>query len=203
MMNKNSNFSHGHAELPAACFSKLDELLEEPAPPLLREHEENPFRNSWEAEAFAMGNLLIKNGFITVHEWVEIFSQEILKAQAKGDPDRGDTYYNHWMNALERILMERGVVDQASLVKQQQLWGLARKNTPHGVALSLDHALNPPEHSHSHDHDHDHHHHEHHHHEHADELDDELLKPLAVSTCDEEVEYMYGEPERLFNVVKL
>jgi nitrile hydratase accessory protein len=156
----------------SVCRSIRDELLEEPAQPLLRDSEENPFRNAWEAEAFAMGNLLIKNGFMTVHEWVEVFSQEIRAAQAKGDPDRGDTYYSHWMNALERIFVERGVVDSGSLRERQRLWGLARKNTPHGVALSLDNALNPP----AHDHDH--------HHEHGEMPPEELLRPVSVTTDD-------------------
>lgn len=133
------------------CISLRDELLNEPAQPLLRDKEGTTFHNSWEAEAFAMGNLLIKSGFMTQAEWVEIFSQEIKAAQAKGDPDRGDTYYSHWMNALERIAIEHNITDRETLAEQQRLWDLAIKNTPHGVALSIENAYLKP-----HDHDHDH-----------------------------------------------
>ena len=75
----------------------------EPAQPLLRADETNPFRDIWEAKAFAVGNLLIKSGFMSRQEWVEVFSEEIKAAQRRGDEDRGDTYYSHWMHALERI----------------------------------------------------------------------------------------------------
>ena len=158
----------------SVCRSQRDELLDEPAQPLLRDGEENPFRNAWEAEAFAMGNLLIKNGFMTVGEWVQVFSEEIRAAQSHGDPDRGDTYYSHWMNALERIFVERGMIDRDGLRKQQALWGLARKNTPHGVALSLENAWNPPDHPD-------------HHHEHGELPPEEMLRPLAVTTADSPV----------------
>lgn len=161
------------------CISLRDELLNEPAPPLLRDNEGNAFRDVWEAKAFAMGNLLIKSGFISQKEWVDIFSEEILAAQAQGDPDRGDTYYNHWMNALERIAIDRDVVDRKTLQENQELWELAIRNTPHGVALSLDNAYLEPcsDHGHDHAHDHDHHHHDHGHDQHPDPF-----KPVGVST---------------------
>jgi nitrile hydratase accessory protein len=138
------------------CISLRDELLNEPAPPLLRENEGNAFRDVWEAKAFAMGNLLIKSGFISQKEWVDIFSEEILAAQAQGDPDRGNTYYNHWMNALERIAIERNVVDITTLQENQALWDLAIRNTPHGVALSFENAYLEQHDDHDHGHHHDH-----------------------------------------------
>ena len=145
--------------LSLAALAAADVAVPAPGPAaaLLRENEGSAFRDVWEAKAFAMGNLLIKSGFISQKEWVDVFSEEILAAQAKGDPDRGDTYYNHWMNALERIAIERGVVDAKTLDEQQDLWALAVRNTPHGVALSLDNAyLEPHDHDHEHDHDHAH-----------------------------------------------
>ena len=36
---------------------------------------------------------------------------EIKRAQAAGDPDTGETYYRHWLNALERLVAEKGVAD--------------------------------------------------------------------------------------------
>ncbi|MFM8331053.1 MAG: nitrile hydratase accessory protein [Candidatus Methylumidiphilus sp.] len=159
------------------CKSIRDELFSEPAEPLLREGEDNPFRNIWEAEVFAIGNLLIKQGFMTQREWVEVFSEEIKAAQERGDPDRGDTYYDHWASALERVLIERGLTDRETLTEQQRLWELARKNTPHGVALSLDNAF-LDDHGHDeHGHDHGHHHHHHHH---GETPSEELLKPIFV-----------------------
>jgi hypothetical protein len=57
----------------------LEDLTQEPIPPLLKDDGQPIFKDSWEAEAFAIGNLLIKQGFLSCSEWVEIFSQEIKK----------------------------------------------------------------------------------------------------------------------------
>jgi nitrile hydratase accessory protein len=154
----------------------LESLQQEPAPPLLKNDGEPIFRDSWEAEAFAMGNILIKQGFLTCGEWVEIFSQEIKLAQANGDPDRGDTYFFHWCSALERICVERGLTDWPTYQQQLKLWHQAVLNTPHGVALAIDNAYRNPEEGHSHDHYHSHHHH----HADPDHLPANMLKPVAV-----------------------
>ena len=156
----------------------LENLTQEPIPPLLKDDGQPIFKDSWEAEAFAIGNLLIKQGFLSCSEWVNIFSQEIKKAQALGDSDRGDTYYSHWLNALERLCIERGLTDWETHQKQLQLWHQAVLNTPHGVLLAIENAYretddDPDHHDHSH-------HHEHHHHHHSDELPENMLNPVAV-----------------------
>jgi nitrile hydratase accessory protein len=102
-----------------------EDLLKEPAPPLLRDDGAPPFRDLWEAEAFAIGNLLIKEGVITCKEWETVMSEAILRAQAAGDPDHGDTYFNHWADALETILISHGMTDRESLSEQQALWDRA------------------------------------------------------------------------------
>ncbi|MFM7573409.1 MAG: nitrile hydratase accessory protein [Snowella sp.] len=156
----------------------LEELTQEPIPPLLKDDGQPIFRDSWEAEAFAIGNLLIKQGFLSCSEWVNIFSEEIKKAQVQGDPDRGDTYYSHWLNALERLCIERGLTDWQTYQKQLQLWHQAVLNTPHGVPLAIENAYLETDDNHDH-HDHSHHH-RHHHHHHSDKLPENMLKPVAV-----------------------
>ncbi len=135
----------------------------------------NPFRDIWEAKAFAVGNLLIKSGFMSREEWVEIFSEEIKAAQQRGDEDRGDTYYSHWMHALERIAVERGLSTGPELRERQRLWQLARENTPHGVAVSLEHAFHSPDAGHGHGDGHSHVH------GHAEEHLDGGVEPFGVS----------------------
>ena len=129
------------------------ELQEEPAFALLREGEDVPFKSTWEAEAFAIANLLIKADYVSREEWMNRMNQAILKAQAEGDPDRGDTYFNHWMDALEGLLIDRGEFTAEDHHEQLRLWSLAVKNTPHGVAISLEYAQEGEGHSHSHDHE--------------------------------------------------
>ena len=54
-------------------------------------------------------------GVFTWAEWAETLGAVIRDAQAAGDPDLGDTYYEHWMRALERILAARGLADVAAI----------------------------------------------------------------------------------------
>src|SRR5262249_47276843 len=61
------------------------------------------FREPWEAQAFAMTLALYDRGLFTWPEWAATLADEIKRAQAAGDPDTGETYYRHWLNALERI----------------------------------------------------------------------------------------------------
>ena len=54
---------------------------------------------------------LHERGLFTWPEWAATLADEIKRAQAAGDPDTGETYYRHWLNALERIVAEKGVTD--------------------------------------------------------------------------------------------
>jgi|GEM_PF-1043320 len=84
---------------------------------------------------------------------VEIFSEQIKLAQAQGDLDRGDTYYSHWLSALEKLCFERGLSDSQSYQNSLQLRRKAIKNTPHGVPLALENAfLSQDDHHHGHEH---------------------------------------------------
>lgn len=62
------------------------------------------FKEPWEAKAFAMTLALHERGFFTWPQWAEALSQQIELAQAAGDADLGDTYYQHWLLALESLV---------------------------------------------------------------------------------------------------
>jgi nitrile hydratase accessory protein len=72
--------------------------------------DEAPFREPWEAQAFAMTVKLHEAGHFTWPEWAAVLSEEIAEAQRQGDPDLGTTYYHHWLRALERIVVEKRLV---------------------------------------------------------------------------------------------
>ena len=110
--------------------------------PKLPHDEEGPvFREPWEAQAFALALRLAEQGHFTWSEWVEIFSQEIQSAQQQGDPDLGDTYYRHWLNALERICVQKGLVGTEDMTRRREEWRRAYFNTPHGRPIELSAAL--------------------------------------------------------------
>ena len=82
-------------------------------PGIPRDAEGPVFREPWEAQAFAMTLALHERGLFTWPEWAATLADEIRRAQAAGDPDTGETYYLHWLNALERIVANKGVADAA------------------------------------------------------------------------------------------
>lgn len=95
------------------------------------------FREPWEAQAFAMALALHERGLFTWPEWAATLSAEIKRAQEGGDPDTGGTYYRHWLNALERLVAEKGVASQETLTHYRNAWDHAADRTPHGAPIEL------------------------------------------------------------------
>jgi len=95
------------------------------------------FREPWEAQAFAMAVALRERGLIDWTEWAEILGDEIKRSQAAGDPDTGQTYYRHWLKALERIVTEKGLTDAVTLARYREAWDHAADRTPHGEPIEL------------------------------------------------------------------
>jgi len=106
-------------------------------PSIPRDAEGPVFREPWEAQAFAMAVVLHARGLFTWPEWTAMLAEEIKRAQAAGDPDTGETYYRHWLNALERIVAAKGVADGQMLARYRDAWGRAADRTPHGTPIAL------------------------------------------------------------------
>jgi len=95
------------------------------------------FREPWEAEAFAMVVALQQLGLFGWDEWAAMLGEEIKAAQRAGDPDTGETYYLHWLAALERMVAHKGIADRAALDHHREAWRQAAKRTPHGAPIEL------------------------------------------------------------------
>ena len=95
------------------------------------------FREPWEAQAFALTLSLYDRGLFTWPEWAATLGAEIKRAQAAGDPDTGETYYRHWLAALERIVADKGVTDAETLQRYFHAWDHAADRTPHGKPIEL------------------------------------------------------------------
>jgi len=95
------------------------------------------FAEPWQAHAFALAVKLHERGLFTWREWADTLADEIAKAQAAGDPDRGDTYYHHWMATLERLLADKGASSAAELQRYARAWDRAADRTPHGRPIEL------------------------------------------------------------------
>ena len=95
------------------------------------------FREPWEAHAFAMAVRLHEQGVFTWPDWAATLAEEIERAQAQGDPDTGDTYYHHWLAALERLVAESGAASADEQERTRAAWRRAADRTPHGQPIEL------------------------------------------------------------------
>ena len=109
----------------------------EAVPGIPHDAEGPVFREPWEAQAFAMALALHARGLFTWPEWAATLAEEIKRAQAAGDPDTGETYYQHWLNALERMVAAKGVADAHTLARYREAWDHAAERTPHGMPIEL------------------------------------------------------------------
>lgn len=104
---------------------------------LVLEPDKSVFNQPWEAEAFAIVFALHQAGLITWGAWAATLADEIRRAQAGGDPDTGETYYSHWLAALERVVAERGIASVDTQAHYRDAWRRAAQRTPHGEAIEL------------------------------------------------------------------
>jgi nitrile hydratase accessory protein len=99
--------------------------------------KEAVFREPWEAQAFALAVSLSERGVFSWTEWSVALGEEIKRAQAAGDPDTGETYYRHWLAALERLVATKGLADRDTLARTRAAWQHACARTPHGTPIEL------------------------------------------------------------------
>jgi nitrile hydratase accessory protein len=106
-------------------------------PSLPRDEEGPVFNEPWEAHAFALAVRLSESGWFSWSEWAATLSREIRVAQERGDPDLGHSYYHHWLNALEQLCAEKGLVSGADMHRRKEQWWRAYLHTPHGQPIEL------------------------------------------------------------------
>ncbi|HQD84237.1 MAG TPA: nitrile hydratase accessory protein, partial [Quisquiliibacterium sp.] len=70
-------------------------------------------------------------------EWAQYLSRAIRNAQAQGDPDTGETYYAHWLSALEQLLLDKGLAQPLVMTSLRNAWRIAAEKTPHGQPVAL------------------------------------------------------------------
>lgn len=103
--------------------------------PRLPTDAEGPvFAEPWQAQAFALVLQLHEQGAFTWTEWAQALSEQL---KAAGPGDDGSRYYEHWLNALERLVAARHLADRGALVARKQAWEAAYRRTPHGEPVRL------------------------------------------------------------------
>jgi nitrile hydratase accessory protein len=106
--------------------------------PALPRDERGPlFKAPWEAQAFAMMLSLYREGVFTWPEWAAALTDQLAQASARGEADDGSRYYEHWLAALEALVIRKKIVSADALEQHVQEWDTAARATPHGEAVVL------------------------------------------------------------------
>ncbi|MBX3568990.1 MAG: nitrile hydratase accessory protein [Rhizobiaceae bacterium] len=97
--------------------------------------EEPVFAEPWQAQAFAMVVALHRRGAFTWTEWADALSAEV---HGRGAAPDGHDYYEHWLHALEALLVAKNVSTGAEIDDLAAAWERAARATPHGQAIVLE-----------------------------------------------------------------
>ena len=93
------------------------------------------FAEPWQAQAFALVESLRERGVIGGTEWTATLARAL---EAQDRSRGGDDYYEHWLAALETLLVERDVVAPEEIDATAAAWRRAAHATPHGQPILLD-----------------------------------------------------------------
>jgi hypothetical protein len=74
---------------------------------------------------------------ITPGEWADALGAAIRRAHAAGDPDDGSAHYDHWLAALELLVVQRDLTTDDALSHCRAAWAEAASRTPHGKPIEL------------------------------------------------------------------
>lgn len=111
-------------------------ILSDGPKPLLDKDGDPVFDHAWQAEVLAMAFTLIEEGHFSNADWSNALGAELAGADAKGQTDDAETYYNAAVTALEGLLAGAGV-PQAEQRERKDAWTRAYENTPHGQPVEL------------------------------------------------------------------
>ena len=85
---------------------------------LPRDAEGPVFAEPWQAQAFAVVVQLTEAGELTWKEWAEHLGAVLREAEERGEFDTGERYYEHWLTAIERVVVEKKLTGWEDLNKE-------------------------------------------------------------------------------------
>ena len=95
------------------------------------------FAEPWQAEAFALTVRLHEAGCFTWPEWAATLAAVLREVRDRGEVDDGSRYYDHWLVALERLVIAKQVLSASDLDRRKAAWTQAYLSTPHGQPVEL------------------------------------------------------------------
>ena len=109
--------------------------------PLARRDAEPGFDEPWQAQVLALAFNLIEQDVFSASQWSDALGAALKHAEACGEPDVPQTYYQAALAALEILLTADGRIAADNLTDRVEAWRRAYLNTPHGHPVELSAAL--------------------------------------------------------------
>ena len=91
------------------------------------------FDAPWQAQAYAMAQVLIENGRIEPGDWAAALGATIRRRLAAGAADTTETYFEAVAEALETVL----ALGDDEIAGTADAWRQAYETTPHGQPVRL------------------------------------------------------------------
>jgi nitrile hydratase accessory protein len=113
--------------------------------PIPRDADGPVFAEPWQAMVFALVVQLQERGIFTAEEWAQALGTEIREALAKGGCRDGSDYYERWCEALEHLLIEKGLASHDRIDSLAASWARAAEATPHGRPILIENDPQPPQ----------------------------------------------------------
>ncbi|MFY0612800.1 MAG: hypothetical protein JXQ99_14805 [Hyphomicrobiaceae bacterium] len=91
------------------------------------------FDAPWQAQIYAMSQVLIENDVISADVWAEALGASIRRRQSAGGSDTVGEYFQAVSDALVSVLP----VEVDELNEMMNAWRAAYEATPHGMPVTL------------------------------------------------------------------
>jgi nitrile hydratase accessory protein len=105
--------------------------------PLMPRNDDGPiFAEPWQAQAFAVVVELIESEKVTRTEWADRLGAVLQAAEDNGQYDTGVRYYDHWLTALEQLIVEKDLAEWQDLTSEKES---IRANDHHRREHQLEH----------------------------------------------------------------
>jgi nitrile hydratase accessory protein len=89
--------------------------------PLLPRDEDGPtFVEPWQAQAFAVVVELIDSEKVSREEWADRLGSELKEAEERGEYDSAVRYYDHWLAALEKLVVDKNLAEWNDLIGEKE-----------------------------------------------------------------------------------
>ena len=83
----------------------------------------------WQAEAYALVQVLTETGRISSSQWAKAFGAALREAADQGELDTTDTYYTTLSETLQRVLVAGGRVRDAEIRQRIDDWRAAYRRS--------------------------------------------------------------------------